>query len=153
MQFQVDFELTDNYVGPLDYIFFGDDDMWVFLSEIDDDGKIIQQADGQYGKLVCDIGGVHPSVGEYVNLWDYIAPGQGPEGVHETKKYRLSFFYTERGASGSTCWMQFTLPTVVGLDLEELLEQQVSEDTGSLWIQKELSGIENNPGLWSSSWS
>lgn len=120
MQFQVDFELTDNYVGPLDYIFFGDDDMWVFLSEIDDDGKIIQQADGQYGKLVCDIGGVHPSVGEYVNLWDYIAPGQGPEGVHETKKYRLSFFYTERGASGSTCWMQFTLPNVTSPEVGEI---------------------------------
>ena len=27
-------------------------------------------------------------------------------------KYKLKFFYTERGASGSTCWMQFTLPSV-----------------------------------------
>lgn len=91
MSFSVDFQLTDDYVGPLNYYFFGDDDMWVFLD----------------GQLVCDIGGVHSSVGEYVDLWDYIAKGS-PEsaGTHT-----LSFFYTERGASGSSCWMQFTLPS------------------------------------------
>lgn len=31
MTFEVEFELTDDYVGPLNYYFFGDDDMWVFL--------------------------------------------------------------------------------------------------------------------------
>lgn len=89
MQYAVNFELSEDYVGPLEYYFFGDDDMWVFLD----------------GKLVCDIGGVHSSVGEYVNLWDYLQ--KGSKGKHT-----LSFFYTERGASGSTCWMQFTLPSV-----------------------------------------
>ena len=55
MQYEVKFKLTEDYVGPLEYYFFGDDDMWVFLD----------------GRLVCDIGGVHSSVGAYVNLWDY----------------------------------------------------------------------------------
>lgn len=89
MQYTVEFELTEDYVGPLEYYFFGDDDMWVFLD----------------GRLVCDIGGVHSSVGAYVNLWDYIA--KGTKGTHT-----LKFYYTERGLSGSTCYMQFTLPSV-----------------------------------------
>lgn len=89
MVYSVDFKLTEDYVGPLEYYFFGDDDMWVFLD----------------GKLICDIGGVHSSVGAYVNLWDYIAKGDA--GTHT-----LKFYYTERGLSGSTCYMQFTLPSV-----------------------------------------
>lgn len=89
MQYEVKFKLTEDYVGPLEYYFFGDDDMWVFLD----------------GRLVCDIGGVHSSVGAYVNLWDYIAKGDAGE-------HTLKFYYTERGLSGSTCYMQFTLPSV-----------------------------------------
>ncbi len=114
MHYTVDFDLVEDYVGPLEYLFYGDDDMWVFL-----DGP------GYTGKLICDIGGVHSSVGEYVNLWDYIE--KGTEG-----HYKLTFFYTERGASGSTCWMQFTLPSVSFATTEQ--------DTGELRIQKKVNG-------------
>ncbi len=128
MQFAVTFDLTRNYVGPLEYFFFGDDDMWVYLDDT----------------LVCDIGGVHSSVGEYVNLWNYIKQSDlDALGEDETKTYTLTFYYTERGASGSTCWMQFTLPTVVGLDLASELEKEVDAENGSLWIEKRLSGVEN----------
>lgn len=109
MNFEVEFKLTDDYVGPLNYYFFGDDDMWVFL----------EYPDGST-QLVCDIGGVHQAAGEYVDLWDYIekpteGTGSNSSGTDEerpTDAYKLKFFYTERGASGSTCWMQFTLPSV-----------------------------------------
>lgn len=121
MHYTVDFELTEDYVGPLEYLFYGDDDMWVFLSPLD---KVGGKLTGP-GKLICDIGGVHSSVGEYVNLWDWIK--QGDAGA-----YRLSFFYTERGASGSTCWMQFTLPSVSFSTPEQ--------DTGSLLIEKKVTG-------------
>lgn len=93
MTFSVKFDVTKEYVGPLEYYFYGDDDMWVFLD----------------GQLVCDIGGVHSSVGEYVDLWDYVG---GTRENHEGGSHTLTFFYTERGASGSTCWMQFTLPQI-----------------------------------------
>lgn len=112
MNFAVQFRLTDDYVGPLNYYFFGDDDMWVYL---------VDEETGE-SNLVCDIGGVHQAAGEYVNLWDYIARPEeqntatgriGTDTEHERGKlYTLKFFYTERGASGSTCWMQFTLPSV-----------------------------------------
>lgn len=115
MHFSLTFTLTADYVGPLDYLFYGDDDMWVFLD----------------GKLVCDIGGVHSSVGEYVNLWDYVSrPAAGEE-----KTYTLSFFYTERGASGSTCYMNFTLPSVSGTTPQQ--------KSGNLRVEKEVVGLDN----------
>lgn len=95
--FSLNFKLTEDYVGPLNYYFFGDDDMWVFLDN----------------QLICDIGGVHPSAGEYVDLWDWIKEG-------DTQEHTLRFFYTERGASGSTCWMQFTLPAVAANPVDQM---------------------------------
>ena len=115
MQYAVTFTLTPDYVGPLDYTFFGDDDMWVFLDNT----------------LVCDIGGVHSSVGEYVNLWDYIRTDRT-----EDEQHTLTFFYTERGASGSTCYMNFTLPSVSGVNIEQ--------KTGDLEIRKQVIG-EDDP--------
>lgn len=93
MHYEVDFTLSEDYVGALEYIFYGDDDMWVFLD----------------GVLICDIGGVHSSVGQFVDLWPYIDKMAAGDryGTHT-----LSFYYTERGASGSTCYMAFTLPSV-----------------------------------------
>lgn len=111
MYYEVAFELVPEYIGPLEYIFFGDDDMWVFLD----------------GQLVCDIGGVHSSVGEYVNLWDYIAK------TNEKKTHKLQFFYTERGASGSTCWMHFTLPSVTSSTPEDF-----NKDYGHLEVRKDV---------------
>ena len=105
MNFALNFSLTADYEGPLEYYFFGDDDLWVFLD----------------GQLVCDIGGVHSSIGEFVNLRDYLPVGSS--GQHT-----LTFFYTERGASGSTCYMSFTLPSVSSAT--------TSRDTGSLQIKK-----------------
>lgn len=113
MNFSLSFTLTEDYLGPLEYIFFGDDDMWVFLDN----------------QLICDIGGVHSSVGEYVNLRDYLP--NGSSGQHT-----LSFFYTERGASGSTCWMSFTLPSVTSAT--------TGRDIGSLQIAK---SVENTNGV------
>lgn len=109
MNFALNFNLTADYEGPLEYYFFGDDDLWVFL-----DNK----------QLICDIGGVHSSIGEYVNLRDYLPVGSS--GQHT-----LSFFYTERGASGSTCWMSFTLPSVSSAT--------TAQDTGSLLIKKSVA--------------
>lgn len=145
MHYRVGFDLVADYVGPLEYYFFGDDDMWVFLS--DESGN---------GKLVCDIGGVHSSVGEYLNLWDYIDIEK--EGMHrhtdecygngidkeptcgkvDSKKFTLDFYYTERGESGSTCWMQFTLPSV-SVETPET----TSKDYGHLEVRKDVKVMAN----------
>lgn len=115
MQYSVSFQLTEDYIGPLNYLFYGDDDMWVFLTY--PDGK---------SKLICDIGGVHSSVGQYVDLWDWVNK-DNDEG-----SYKLTFFYTERGASGSTCYMSFTLPSVFGVN--------ILQETSDLTVQKNVVG-------------
>lgn len=104
MSYTVDFVIQPGYCSPLDYWFYGDDDMWVFIDKLDENGNIIPNET----KLVADIGGVHSSAGEYVNLWEYVEPIGLDEDRSES--YRLSVFYTERGASGSTCYMRFTVP-------------------------------------------
>ncbi len=120
MNFVIEFEYSKDYVGPLEYFFFGDDDMWVFLDS----------------QLVIDIGGVHSSVGEHVDLWDYLASERNSLGDDEVARHTLSVFYTERGASGSTCYIQYTLPEVSSVT--------PVDDASNLIIEKEVVGIETD---------
>lgn len=68
MNFDVDFSLVPDYCAPLRYFFYGDDDMFVFLSKVDDNGNIIEGTT----KKIADIGGVHSSLGMYTNIWKAI---------------------------------------------------------------------------------
>lgn len=126
MHFTVNFKLSADYLGPLEYIFYGDDDMWVYLVG---SGKDKNGNDETKNDLICDIGGVHQSIGEYVNLRQNLPNGSSGE-------YTLHFFYLERGASGSTCWMQFTLPQASsGVE-----NQPDAELTNTLHVSKEVAG-------------
>lgn len=140
MHFALTFDLVKEYVGPLEYLFFGDDDMWVFLTPVNN--GVPDYASAQ---LICDIGGVHQSVGEYVNLWNYV--GVDDEGRALDQKYQLDFFYTERGASGSTCWMQFILPSVRAQDTN------LNVDSGNLRIEKEVTATRKSGDLKDSEWT
>lgn len=124
MFYEVEFDLDESYCGPLEYYFFGDDDMWVFLDDT---------------TLVCDIGGVHSSVGEYVNLWDYLQENKNGQNVPKSGKHTLKFFYTERGASGSSCWMQFTLPSVTSMK-----NQTTGKVTNTLKVGKTVENADPN---------
>ena len=118
MSFTTDFYLDPGYSGPLRYYFYGDDDMFVFLSKVttDDQGNETLADTVK----VADVGGVHSSVGMYTNLWPYVNGGKPipypDKNMSEADKkaqvqhYRLSVFYTERGASGSSCFMRLTVP-------------------------------------------
>lgn len=115
---EIGFSIPEGYVGDLEYLFYGDDDLFVFLCDED------------YGnaRLIADTGGVHSAVGEYVNLWDYI--DQSDETARD-KNYKLVIYYLERGASGSTCYMRFSLPDV---EFARGTEQQET----SLVVQKDV---------------
>lgn len=119
MHLTVQFDLNEDYVAPMYYQFFGDDDLWVFLD----------------GELICDLGGVHQSAGCYVDLRDYLPVGPDTTGPH-----MLTVYYTERGASGSSCWMQMVLPT------NARAVPDVPEDVvtyGNMHITKTVEGIDD----------
>lgn len=87
MEYEFTFTLGD-YVGPLNFYFRGDDDFWLYVD----------------GELKMDLGGIHSSVGQYLDL-SYLR--QEPN-----KEHTIKIYYLERGGYGSSCYIQFTLPNV-----------------------------------------
>lgn len=129
MRYDVNFKLGD-YVGPLQYTFTGDDDLWVLMD----------------GKVVLDIGGIHNKATETVNLWTKILnkdnstqdePTQAEinayiNGLSQDEKnenHTITVLYMERGAGASNCEMNFTLPSA------EIVE--VTKPKNSFTIHKE----------------
>lgn len=99
MRYDVEFTIGD-YVGPLEYTFSGDDDLWVIL-----DGK----------EVVIDLGGIHKSLPGTVDLWEVLEDAGIKKGelTDEQKQdtHQLTILYMERGAELSNCEMEFTLPS------------------------------------------
>lgn len=95
MRYDVTFKIGD-YVGPLNYKFTGDDDLWVVL-----DGK----------KIVIDLGGIHSAATGNVDLWQYIGDKENLTEAQKQQTHTLTILYMERGADASNCQMEFTLPS------------------------------------------
>lgn len=95
MRYDVTFKIGD-YVGPLNYEFTGDDDLWVVL-----DGK----------KIVIDLGGIHSAAKGTVDLWKYIGEAANLSEAQKQQTHTLTILYMERGAGASNCQMKFTLPS------------------------------------------
>lgn len=103
MRYDVKFKIGD-YVGPLNYEFTGDDDMWVLL-----DGK----------KVIIDLGGIHDALTKNANIWKALFGVNDPSELTDEKEltdeqkqqeHTLTVLYMERGAGASNCNMKFTLP-------------------------------------------
>lgn len=90
----VDFTLSPGYCGPLSFLGISDDDMWVFLSQVDSDGNMVEGSTVQ----VADLGGVHDVCGRYADLWDIL--GKVPYGGEE-QHFRLSVYWLERDGFSS----------------------------------------------------
>lgn len=95
MRYDVTFKIGD-YVGPLNYEFTGDDDLWVVL-----DGK----------KIVIDLGGIHSEATGTVDLWKYIGQAADLSEAQKQQNHTLTILYMECGAYKSNCRMKFTLPS------------------------------------------
>ena len=114
MRYDVTFKIGD-YVGPLNYTFTGDDDLWVVL-----DGK----------KIVIDLDGIHQAAKKEVNLWDYVKH-------KDENEHTLTILYMERGAYESNCQMEFTLPSariseVTNVPTTDLVLKKVNKSQDAL---------------------
>ena len=96
MRYELEFTIGD-YEGPLNFYFRGDDDFWLYVD----------------GELKVDLGGIHSAIGSYLDL-SYLR--NDPD--ERNKTHTISIFYAERGAFGSCCYMQFTLPNVKSVDFD-----------------------------------
>ena len=121
MRYDVSFKIGD-YVGPMNYEFTGDDDLWVLLN----------------GKVVLDLGGIHQAVSGTVDIWDELGKTADELTPEEKEKERtLTVLYMERGAGESNCKMKFTLPSasiaeVSQVPMAELNLQKVNKDNKGL---------------------
>ena len=115
MRYDVTFKIGD-YVGPLNYTFSGDDDLWVVL-------------DGE--QIVIDLGGIHQAAQKKVNLWKYV------DDKDKEKEHTLTILYMERGAYESNCQMEFTLPSariseVTNVPTTDLVLKKVNKSQDAL---------------------
>ncbi|MCF2543316.1 VWA domain-containing protein [Blautia producta] len=121
MRYDVPFKIGD-YVGPMNYEFTGDDDLWVLLD----------------GELVLDLGGIHSAADGTVDIWEKLgktADQLTPE--EKEKEHKLTVLYMERGAGESNCKMKFTLPSasiaeVSQVPMAELNLQKVNKNNEGL---------------------
>ena len=108
MNFRVPAGGVDNAGNPITFEYSGDDDLWVYITEI---GTTNSQ-------LVLDLGGNHKQAKGTINFQsrtatanDVYNKGQQTKSFtfDYTKSYKMSIFYMERGMLESNCKMAFTM--------------------------------------------
>ena len=106
MRYDIEFKLGD-YVGPLNYEFTGDDDLWVLLD----------------GEVVIDVGGIHDAIKKDTDLWEDLGFKDGARpstDEQKNKTHRITVLYMERGADKSNCKMNFTIPDARFVNVENV---------------------------------
>lgn len=110
MRFRIKFSLPEDYLGDLEYCFYGNETYAV----LDQD------------TVVADLGGIHASLGQYVDLWDYLEKG-------DTSEHTLDVIVMDRGGAGSTSWIQFMIP-------DATFERVSYDNTGRVEVSKAVTG-------------
>ena len=147
----------DNNGEPMIFEFSGDDDVWVYLTEIDSNGNPVGNP-----QCVLDIGGIHGRMEGSINFASgeikyrnpaesgdktlrsdviYQIEGSGDEyttnwsghAPNTEKQYRLDLYYMERGSYASNCMMRFNLSIIPtqGVRIQKALEGDYDLETAN----------------------
>ena len=107
--------LDDEGTKPIIFDFSGDDDLWVFVEWVDDDGV-------KHSKLLLDLGGVHQPISGHINFTDGTSTsGVDVSFIKPNHPYTLKVFYLERGGCDSNCSISFNLPIIQDLAVAKKL--------------------------------
>ena len=111
MSMEVEFMLPNNRLDdngqPIIFDFSGDDDLWVFVEWVDDNG--VKQS-----KRMLDLGGVHQPIHGQINFTN-------DNSIEAHRPYTLKVFYLERGGCDSNCSIRFNLPIIQDLTVAKKL--------------------------------
>ena len=108
MNFRVPAGGVDNAGNAITFEYSGDDDLWVYITEIGTNNS----------QLVLDLGGNHKQAKGTINFKTRTATANDVYGRGEqtksftfdySKSYKMSIFYMERGMLESNCKMAFTM--------------------------------------------
>ena len=110
LEFMLPRDRTDDNQEPIIFDFSGDDDLWVFVEWVDDNGA-------KQSKLLLDLGGVHQPIHGDINFTD----GENTAFMETNRPYTLKVFYLERGGCDSNCSIRFNLPIIQDLAVAKKL--------------------------------
>lgn len=91
MRYALDFTLTEDYAGPLEYSFIGNDALWLYLDD----------------ELICTLDGQQETAGIQVDLREHLS-----QQSTENQRHTLTVYYLQSSDADALCYMHFTLPNV-----------------------------------------
>lgn len=100
----------DDNGNDIIFDFSGDDDLWVFVEWVDDNGQ-------KQSKRLLDLGGVHQPIHGDINFTN----GSNTAFMQTNKPYTLKVYYLERGGCDSNCSIRFNLPIIQDLTVAKKL--------------------------------
>ncbi len=114
MSMDIEFMLSENKLDengqPIIFDFSGDDDLWVFVEWVDEQGN-------KQSKLLLDLGGVHQPIHGQIDFTN----GSNTSFIQPNQPYTLKVFYLERGGCDSNCSIRFNLPIIQDLAVAKKL--------------------------------
>ncbi len=117
IEFMLSNDRKDDNGQPIIFDFSGDDDLWVFVEWVDDNGV-------KNSQLLLDLGGVHQPIHGDINF----TSGSNTQFIEPNKPYTLKVFYLERGGCDSNCSIRFNLPIVQDLAVAKKLTGLTEEE-------------------------
>lgn len=141
----LDFTLPAGYCGPLELFGYSDDDMFVFLAELDGDGNPVPGTMAQ----VLDLGGMHGPMGYLADLWDSV---EKVSYGSPAKRCRLYVYWLERDGWHASMGLRAILPGTAERAVKETCSIAVEACSADSGEDRTFVLEDGGHGLYHASW-